>query len=91
MSLYLADKLFCTRMHCYLFCRKILNELSSPVSVTKIDEESNSSQSQDGESQDSTSGAIQYSTATGSQSFYFSCAQSAFEAKPIVIWRPLKG
>lgn len=43
--------------------RKILNELSSPVSVTKIDEESNSSQSQDGESQDS-SGAIQYSTAT---------------------------
>lgn len=58
-------------VHLYIilkyFFRKILNELSSPVSVTKIDEESNSSQSQDGESQDS-SGAIQYSTATGNLS-----------------------
>lgn len=42
--------------------RKILNELSSPVSVTKIDEESNSSQSQDGDSQDFKDNAIQYST-----------------------------
>ena len=40
-----------------------MNELSSPVSVTKIDEESNSSQSQDGDSQDfKDSSAIQYST-----------------------------
>lgn len=44
--------------------RKIFNELSSPVSVTKIDEESNSSQSQDGDSQDfKDASAIQYSTA----------------------------
>ncbi|KAL3832094.1 hypothetical protein ACJMK2_023818 [Sinanodonta woodiana] len=35
--------------------RKILNELSSPVSVSRIDEESNSSQSQDGESEDAAS------------------------------------
>lgn len=34
---------------CY---RKILNELSSPVPIKTIDEESNSSQSQDGESQE---------------------------------------
>ncbi|KAJ8313518.1 hypothetical protein KUTeg_008079 [Tegillarca granosa] len=32
--------------------RKILNDLSSPVAVGKIDEESNSSQSQDGDSSD---------------------------------------
>ncbi|XP_052248039.1 cAMP-responsive element modulator-like isoform X1 [Dreissena polymorpha] len=45
--------------------RKIFNELSSPVSVTKIEEESNDS-SQDGESQDSTglAAAIQYGNAT---------------------------
>ena len=48
------------------FSRKIFNELSSPVSVTKIDEESNSSQSQDGDSQDfKDASAIQYSTAAG--------------------------
>ncbi|KAK3109170.1 hypothetical protein FSP39_024605 [Pinctada imbricata] len=43
--------------------RKILNELSSPVAVTKVEEESNSSQSQDGESQEATNlstGAVQY-------------------------------
>lgn len=34
------------------FYRKILNDLSSPVAVGKIDEESNSSQSQDGDSSD---------------------------------------
>ncbi|XP_052804973.1 cAMP-responsive element modulator-like isoform X1 [Mya arenaria] len=44
--------------------RKILNELSSPVSVTKIDEESNSSQSQDGESQDGLGTTLQYQNAT---------------------------
>lgn len=54
--------------------RKILNELSSPVSVTKIDEESNSSQSQDGESQDS-SGAIQYSTVVPAGSIQISVNQ----------------
>lgn len=48
--------------------RKILNDLSSPVSVSKIDEESNSSQSQDGESQEVanslSNSAIQYQNAT---------------------------
>lgn len=50
--------------------RKILNDLSSPVSVAKIEEESNSSQSQDGDSQDGTgtslsAAALQYQSATG--------------------------
>ncbi|XP_060570969.1 cAMP-responsive element modulator-like isoform X2 [Ruditapes philippinarum] len=49
--------------------RKILNDLSSPVSVAKIEEESNSSQSQDGDSQDGTgtslsAAALQYQSAT---------------------------
>lgn len=45
--------------------RKIFNDLSSPVSVSKLDEESNSSQSQDGDSQDnSISTSIQYQNAT---------------------------
>ena len=53
--------ILCTSL---IFFRKILNELSSPVSVTKIDEESNSSQSQDGDSQDYKDNSIQYSTGT---------------------------
>lgn len=49
--------------------RKILNDLSSPVSVAKIEEESNSSQSQDGDSQDGTgtglsAATLQYQGAT---------------------------
>lgn len=49
--------------------RKIYNELSSPVSIAKIEEESNSSQSQDGDSQDGSSSglgstALQYQSAT---------------------------
>lgn len=42
--------------------RKILNELSSPVAVSKIEEESNSSQSQDGDSPEGTSNlsGVQY-------------------------------
>ncbi|KAL4222450.1 Cyclic AMP-responsive element-binding protein 1 [Mactra antiquata] len=49
--------------------RKIFNDLSSPVSVAKIEEESNSSQSQDGDSQDGTgsglsAAALQYQGAT---------------------------
>ncbi|XP_022304786.1 cAMP-responsive element modulator-like isoform X2 [Crassostrea virginica] len=42
--------------------RKILNELSSPVSVSKIEEESNSSQSQDGDSPEGASNmtGVQY-------------------------------
>lgn len=52
--------------------RKIFNDLSSPVSVSKLDEESNSSQSQDGDSQDnSISTSIQYQNATGVPSISF--------------------
>lgn len=48
--------------HFKLFSRKILNELSSPVAVSKIEEESNSSQSQDGDSPEGTSNlsGVQY-------------------------------
>lgn len=48
--------------HLILFSRKILNELSSPVAVSKIEEESNSSQSQDGDSPEGTSNlsGVQY-------------------------------
>ncbi|KAK3600830.1 hypothetical protein CHS0354_020512 [Potamilus streckersoni] len=49
--------------------RKILNELSSPVSVSKIEEESNSSQSQDGDSQDAatnlTTNSVHYQQTPG--------------------------
>ncbi|XP_048755102.1 cAMP-responsive element modulator-like isoform X2 [Ostrea edulis] len=46
--------------------RKILNELSSPVAVSKIEEESNSSQSQDGDSGEGASNisGVQYQQGT---------------------------
>lgn len=50
--------------------RKIYNELSSPVSVAKIEEESNSDLSQDGDSQDGSGSSLggsslQFQTSTG--------------------------
>lgn len=55
-------KLIKTFVISFKFYRKILNELSSPVSVSKIEEESNSSQSQDGDSPEGASNmtGVQY-------------------------------
>lgn len=57
---------------CDYLDRKILNELSSPVAVSKIEEESNSSQSQDGDSGEGASNisGVQYQQGTTDAALY---------------------